>query len=194
MKSAIRSLAGLFIIVGAIAVAAQTNRGGVTGTVSDKNGGVISGAVVTITNIGANQSQQLRTSADGAYAATSLDPVLYRITVEAPGFKRAMVDSVKVDTASTVTVNVTLEAGAVETTVNITAETPLLNTASGVTSQTVTERQIQDIPLNNRSVLDLAVTLPNVSGDAGSEDPAVTSGQPVPGFNLSVNGGRPGST
>src|SRR5262249_56049941 len=115
------------------------------------------------------------------------------IRVEAAGLKKAVVDNVKVDTASTVTVNVTLEAGAVETTINISSETPLLNTASGVTSQTVTERQIQDIPLNNRSVLDLAVTLPNVSGDAGSEDPAVTSGQPVPGFNLSLNGGRPGS-
>src|SRR5262245_57961224 len=194
MKSMIRLLTGLFItIVCAAAAVAQTNRGGISGTVSDKNGGVISGAIVTITNIGLNQSQQIRTSADGAYAAASLDPVLYRITVEAPGFKRAALDSVKVDTASTITVNVTLEAGAVETTINISVETPLLNTASGVTSQTVTERQIQDIPLNNRSVLDLAVTLPNVSGDAGSEDPAVTSGQPVPGFNLSLNGGRPGS-
>jgi hypothetical protein len=194
MKSSIRLPVVLSIMLCAAAAIAQTNRGSISGTVSDKNGGVISGATVIITNIGANQSQQIRTSTDGAYAATSLDPVLYRITVEAPGFKRAVVDSVKVDTASTATVNVTLEAGTVETTVNISAETPLLNTASGVTGQTVTQRQIQDIPLNNRSVLDLAVTLPNVSGDAGSEDPAVTSGQPVPGFNLSVNGGRPGST
>ncbi len=48
--------------------------------------------------------------------------------------------------------------------------------------------------LNNRSVLDLATTMPNVSGDSGSED--VDSGviTPSPGFNLSVNGGRPGST
>jgi hypothetical protein len=43
-------------------------------------------------------------------------------------------------------------------------------------------------------VLDLAVTVANVSGDAGSEDPEVTSGQPVPGFNLNLNGGRSGST
>jgi len=195
MKNSRRLLAGLFVAMVCAAVAiAQTNRGGVSGAVSDKNGGVIPGATVTITNIGANQSLKIRTSAEGAYAATSLEPVTYRITVEAPGFKKAVVDNVKVDTASTATVNVTLEAGAVETTVNITADAPLLNTASGVTSQTVTQRQIQDIPLNNRSVLDLAVTLPNVSGDAGSEDPGVTSGQPVPGFNLSLNGGRPGST
>src|SRR5262245_16412866 len=195
MKISIRLLAGLFIAnFCAVIVFAQTNRGGISGTVFDKNGGVIPGATVTITNIGTNQSQKLTTSGEGAYAAISLDPVAYRITVEAPGFKKIVLNNVKVDTATTVTVNVTLETGAVETIIDVTAETPLLNTASGATTQTITARQTQDIPLNNRSVLDLAVTLPNVSGDAGSEDPAVTSGQPVPGFNLSLNGGRPGST
>jgi outer membrane receptor protein involved in Fe transport len=195
MKNSIRFQAGLLvtIICAAIAVA-QTNRGGISGTITDKNGAVIPGATVIVTNIGTNQSLKLTTSEEGVYAATSLEPVVYRITVEAPGFKRAIVGNVKVDTASVATVNVVLEPGALETVMDITAETQLLNTQSGTTSQTISERQIRDIPLNNRSVLDLAVTAPNVSGDAGSEDPEVTSGQPVPGFNLSINGGRPGST
>ncbi|HMV82777.1 MAG TPA: carboxypeptidase-like regulatory domain-containing protein [Blastocatellia bacterium] len=181
-----------FAYVG-IAVA-QTNRGGISGTVSDKNGGVIPGAVVTITNSGTNQSQRLTTSGEGAFAATSLDPVTYRITVEAPGFKKTIINNIKVDTASIATANVVLEAGEVANEVTITADTPLLNTANGTASHTITERQIQDVPLFNRSVLDLALTAPNVSGDAGSEDPEVTSGQPVPGFNLNLNGGRAGST
>src|SRR5262247_390077 len=195
MKNLVRLPSGLFIvIVCAAIVCAQTNRGGISGTVSDKNGGVIPNATVTVTNSGTNQSQKLTTSEEGAYSATSLDPVVYRITVEAPGFKKTVLNNVKVDTATTVTVNVTLETGAVETIIDVTAEAPLLNAASGATTQTITARQIQDVPLLNRSVLDLAVTAPNVSGDAGSEDPEVTSGQPVPGFNLSLNGGRPGST
>ncbi|HKO18144.1 MAG TPA: hypothetical protein VJU82_04585, partial [Acidobacteriaceae bacterium] len=90
--------------------------------------------------------------------------------------------------------NVTLLPGSVTTQVTVQEEAPLLNTESGTTSQTITERQMQDLPLVNRSVLDLALVTPNVSGVAGSEDPGVTSGFPVPGFNLSVNGGRPGST
>lgn len=195
MKSSLRLLVGFLLIFACVMpVLAQTNRGGISGTVSDKNGGVIPGAVVTITNVGTNQSQKLTTSGEGAFTATSLEPVIYRITVEAPGFKKTIVNNVKVDTASVATANVALEAGEIANEVTVTAETPLINTANGTTSQTITERQIQDIPLNNRSVLDLAVTLPNVSGDAGSEDPEVTSGQPVPGFNLSLNGGRPGST
>ena len=50
------------------------------------------------------------------------------------------------------------------------------------------------MPLNNRSVLDLALTVANVTGAAGTEDPEMGSEIPTPGFNLFVNGGRAGST
>jgi hypothetical protein len=177
-----------------VAAVSQTNRGGISGTVMDQNGAAIPGATVTVTNLGTGQKQTLTTSEDGAFQVTSLDPVTYSIKVEAPGFKTATVQSLKVDTATTATANVTMEAGAVGDQVTVVADAPLLNTESGTATTTVTERQIQDIPLNNRSVLDLAVTAPNVTGDAGSEDPGVTGDQPVPGFNLNVNGGRSGST
>ena len=109
MKSSIRSLAGLsVIIVFAAAAIAQTNRGGISGTVTDKNGGVSPGATVIVTNIGTNQSQKLTTSGEGTYTATFLEPVAYRITVEAPGFKKSVLNNVKVDTATVVTANVTL--------------------------------------------------------------------------------------
>jgi len=182
------------VLLCAMAATGQTNKGGISGTVADATGGVIPGATVTVTNLGTNQTVKLTTSAEGSYSATSLDPVTYRITVEAAGFKKSVLNNVKVDTATTVTANVTMEPGEVTNEVTVTAEAPLINAESGTTGRTVTERQIQDVPLFNRSVLDLAVTTPNVSGDTGSEDPAVTSGVPAPGFNLSLNGGRPGST
>ena len=177
-----------------VAAPAQSNRGAITGTVTDPTGAVVPGASVTITNTGTNQKTKLTTSETGTFAASSLEPVTYSVMVEAPGFKKSILNTVKVDTATTTTANVALETGGVENVVDITGTAPLLNTVSGTTTHTIAERQIQDVPLNNRSVLDLAVTAPNVSGDAGSEDPEVTSGQPVPGYNLSLNGGRPGST
>jgi hypothetical protein len=182
------------VLLLAVAAAGQTNRGAIAGTVIDQNGAAIPGASVTITNVGTGQKQTVTTSEDGAFQVSSLDPVVYSITVEAAGFKTATIQSLKVDTATTATANVIVEPGAVGESVTVVADAPLLNTESGTTTATVSERQIQDVPLSNRSVLDLALTAPNVSGDAGSEDPGVTSGQPVPGFNLSINGGRPGST
>jgi hypothetical protein len=178
----------------AVPTLGQTNRGGISGIVFDSTGAVIPLAAVTITNLGTNQKVTLKTSEAGAYTATSLEPVTYSVTVEAVGFKKAVIQNVKVDTSTTATVNVTLEPGTIDNVVSVTAEAPVLNAQTGTTTHTITERQIRDVPLLNRSVLDLALTAPNVTGDAGSEDPEVTSGQPVPGFNLSLNGGRPGST
>ena len=184
----------IFILLLSLAVLGQTNRGSISGTVTDSTGAAIPGAQVTVTNIGTNQTTTITASSDGTFTANSLEPVKYSISVEAANFKTALIPEVKVDTATTQTVNVVLETGSISEKVTITAETPLLNTESGTTGKTITERQLEDIPLSNRSVLDLATTIPNVSGDVGSEDPDVSSAAPVPGFNLSINGGRPGST
>ena len=102
-----------------------------------------------------------------------------------------MVDNIKVDTAVTATVNVTLEPGAVETVVNITSEGALLNLESGTPGQTITERQIRDLPLNNRSVLDLVLTAGNVSGVAGTEDPELGADIPAPASTSTSTAGAP---
>src|SRR5437764_1479890 len=195
MKDLVRVLRAFFVtLIFANLTFAQSNTGSIRGTIFDSHGAVVSGATVTITNLGTSRSMRLITSPTGAFGASNLDPVLYRVEVENTGFKKAVVESLKVDTASVATVNVSLEPGTVATQVEVTAQTPVLNTETGTIGQTITQRQMQDLPLVNRSVLDLALTAPNVTGVAGSEDPGVTSGFPVPGFNLSLNGGRPGST
>ncbi len=188
------TLSLLLLSVFSVSMAAQTNRGGISGTVFDKTGAVIPDAIVTVTNVGTNRSQQIKTSSDGAYSALSLEPVVYRITVEAPGFKKAVVENLKVDTATTSSVNVTLETGTTTAEITITADAPLLNAESGTPGQTISERQITDLPLNNRSVLDLVLTVGNVSGVAGTEDPELGQDIPAPGFNVNINGGRAGST
>ena len=182
------------IILSAVVTFGQTNKGSISGTVTDSNGAQVPGATITVTNLRTGQKVSVTSSESGGFSVPSLDPVTYSIAVEAKGFKKAVIEPIKVDTAAVATANVTLEAGLVSEQVMITADAPLINADNGTTSQTITSRQLQDVPLNNRSVLDLALTAPNVTGDAGSEDPEVTSGQPVPGFNLNLNGGRAGST
>lgn len=184
----------IFILILSLAIIGQTNKGGITGTVSDAKGFAVPGATVTVTNVGTKVSVTLTTSGEGTFTAAALEPALYSVLVESPNFKKEIVQGVKVDTAQTSTVNVKLEPGGVAESVTIQADAQLVNSDSGTISQTITERQLRDLPLNNRSVLDLALTMPNVSGDAGSEDIDAGVITPSPGFNLSVNGGRPGST
>src|SRR6476661_5155619 len=184
----------VLILLSSLALIGQTNKGGISGTVTDTNGAVVAGAKVTITNDATKQSIVVTTSDSGAYTVNTLDPVRYTVLVEAPNFKKSVIQGVKVDTATVATVNVAVQPGNVAEEVTIQADAQLVNAESGTISQTITERQLRDLPLNNRSVLDLAVTMPNVSGDAGSEDIDAGVITPSPGFNLSVNGGRPGST
>ena len=89
--------------------AAQTNRGGIAGTIFDKQGAVISGAKVQVTNIGTGQTTTVTSSTDGRYAVDLLEPVSYRITVEVQGFKTEILNNVKVDTSTIATANVTME-------------------------------------------------------------------------------------
>ena len=165
---------------------AQTNRGSINGTVKDSSGAIVPGATVVVTNAGTNEIRRLKTTSTGAFTVADLEPVTYNILVEAPGFKKEQVEGVKVDTASVAGVVVVLQTGSIETQITVSAETVMVNTESGTTSSTVTERQIQDIPLVNRSVLDLALSQPNVTGDAGSENPVIASVTTCPGGNLSV--------
>ena len=183
----------IFVILFSVAVIGQTNKGAITGSVTDPQGAAVPGATVTITNINTSQSVTVVTSREGIFASNNLDPTEYDITIEANSFKRAIVEKVKVNTASSSTINVVLELGNINEEVTIAADAQLVNSDSGTLTQTITERQLRDLPLNNRSVLDLAVTMPNVSGDSGSEDVDAGFGTPMPGFNLSVNGGRPGA-
>jgi hypothetical protein len=178
----------------AVFLSAQTNRGGITGTIFDPTGAVVPGAKVTITNVGTNAAITVTSSGAGSYVVPNLDPVVYNVSVEASGFNKQVVENVKVDTAQVASVDVKLQTGTAATSVTVDASVAMVNTESGTTGSTVTEREIQDTPLFNRSVLDLAVLQPNVAGDAGTENPAITSNATVPGYNLSVNGGRPGST
>ena len=187
-----RSFPLLFLCVGF--ALAQTNRGGVSGTVTDSSGGVIEGATVVVTSLGTNEAHKVTTSGSGAFSVPNIEPVTYRIEVEATGFKKQVVDSVKIDTASVATVNFRLEPGSVSSEVTVTASAPLVNSESGTAGQTINQQMIDNSPLLNRSVLDLAVLVPGVVGDVGSEDPGIGAGGTVPGYNLSVNGGRAGSS
>src|SRR5580704_7525115 len=87
----------------------QTNRGGISGNVTDQSGAVAPNAAVVIINAGTNETRRLTSSEKGTFLVENLDPVTYRIEVSAPGFKKAVLQDVKVDTSTVVTANLTLQ-------------------------------------------------------------------------------------
>ena len=66
----------------AITLLAQTNRGSISGTISDPSSAVVAGASVTVTNLGTNEKRKVATSENGFYSVVDLEPVHYRIEVD----------------------------------------------------------------------------------------------------------------
>lgn len=114
----------------AAAAAAQTFQGSLRGRVVDPNGSPTEAAVVTLTEEGTSAARKTLTSDQGEYVFASLTPATYSINVDAAGFKRIEQRGVAVATQAVVTLDFTLQLGAVTEEVDVTASAPLLGTQS----------------------------------------------------------------
>jgi hypothetical protein len=90
-------IAGLFLLGSAFCWpgVGQSTFGSLTGSVSDPTGAVIAAATVTVTNHATQEARTVTASPDGTYLVLNLDPGIYKISVEAPGFKVLTTDGVQ---------------------------------------------------------------------------------------------------
>jgi hypothetical protein len=137
--------------------------------VSDVSGAVLRGAEVTIVNRETGQARSVTSSGDGEYMAAALRPGTYVVRVGAVGFKQLERAAI-VEAGTTTTVDLALELGVVNDSVTVTGAAPLIHYESHGVAGVVTERQIQDVPLNGRSFLELAKLEP------GAQPPVHGSG------------------
>lgn len=141
------ALLALFLVCGS-SVNAQSDRGAITGRVTDPLGAVVVGAKVTVTNVETNEVRETVTGDEGNYTVPQLSAAVYKLTVEAPGFKTANVDNLKIAVQVTRTADIKLEVGAVGETVTVSdQETSVLQTDTPVQQLNVTERQVRELPL-----------------------------------------------
>jgi hypothetical protein len=126
----------------------QSDRGTITGTVTDPSGAVVTGAKVTATSLETNEVREAVTSDDGNFTLPELKAGPYRVSVEAQGFKTATFEEVRVAVQVTRSLDAKLEIGVVSDVVTITSEsTPALQTETPVRQTNVTERQVRELPL-----------------------------------------------
>src|SRR5262249_43152349 len=126
---------------------AQDTRGKISGKVTDANKAVVPGATVKVTNVAMNATTTIETNSDGFYAVPLLLPGIYRITVEAKGFKRSIRDKVELRTAESLGIDIEIQAGGAEETINVTGEAQILNDTNGSMEQTIDNRRVAELPL-----------------------------------------------
>jgi hypothetical protein len=176
-------LVGLSLIYSSLAWG-QVTSGSITGVVSDPTGAVIPGAKVVITDANKGYDYPATTDAVGRFLVTNLPPGTYIVSVEARGFKTSKQAGITLDVGSRVAVDVHLELGTTAQAVEVTGAAPVLSTQDAVTGQEVDRTLINNLPLVDRNVLDLAFLSPGVLQVPGSSYGTGTS------INFVSNGGR----
>ncbi|MBL8189326.1 MAG: carboxypeptidase regulatory-like domain-containing protein, partial [Acidobacteria bacterium] len=189
MKSnLLRFMTAMFIVLAvSIAAQAQGTTSIIAGSVQDQNGAVISGASVTVKNNGTGAEFKVNSSGSGAYSVPSLGSGVYTVTVEAQGFKKVVVQDVKLDVGVPATVNVTLEIGAATESVVVQGGAEVLQTQSAAVSTTITGRQITETPLTSRDALDLVLLLPGTN-TPGRPRTSTINGLPKGSLNITMDG------
>jgi hypothetical protein len=127
---------------------AQSDRGTITGTVTDATGAIVPAAKVTLANNGTGSTYETVTTATGNYTIAALPVGSYKLSVEQTGFSRSEVPNVTVQVAVTTRVDVVLQVGAASQSIQVDAESTLLKTESAEQSTTVTGEQLNDLPIN----------------------------------------------
>src|SRR5580658_3429743 len=158
--------------------------GTIVGTVTDAKGGVIVQAKVTVKNTGTDSARELTTSATGEYSVPLLPPGEYEVSVERPGFRRAVYSGIKLEVDQTVRVDAVLEVGEVSQQVTVTESAPLLQTDSSTVGQVIDQEKVSQLPLNQRNFLAFTLLVP------GAQLPSDGSQNSTQGGSISVNGAR----
>jgi hypothetical protein len=140
----------------------QGTAGRVLGSVTDQSGASLGGATVTVTDVQRGISRVLTTDEAGEYVAPDLTPGTYKIHVAAKGFKSAERPNVTIEVATDVRADFVLQPGQVTETVVVEEEVPLVNTTSSTLGGTLSNQEINDLPLNGRNYENLLQLRPGV--------------------------------
>ena len=161
--AATRTLA-IFLMLSALCFPAwaQSTAGRILGTISDPSGASVAGATVIVTDVDRGISRTLTTDGAGAYAAPDLSPGNYKIQVEAKGFKTSERPNVVIEVATDVRADFALQTGQVTETIVVQEEVPLINTTSATLGGTLSNEEINDLPLNGRNYENLLQLRPGV--------------------------------
>jgi hypothetical protein len=140
----------------ALPLFAQEYRSTLTGQVTDPSKAAVSGVKVVLTKTDTNSRSETITGADGTYTVPFLPPGVYRMSVEAAGFNKFVRQGIIVAAGERVAADAQLEIKASVETVTVAAEAPELDTVSASSGQVISEKEIENLPMDGRSPLALA--------------------------------------
>lgn len=171
MKKGLRHIAlfmAVLLSLSSVSVFAQETTATITGQIVDSTGAAVSGAEITLTNVATKEARTVKSNDEGYYSLTFIQPGIYDMSVKMQGFKEFLNQRIEVQVNDRKTLNIALEAGQVSETVTVTAEAPVVQSTPTV-GDVIDSRKVLEIPLNNRSFLQLITLVPGVTTDETAE-------------------------
>lgn len=180
----------LILINGQSVFAQQTiTAATLSGIVEDKNGAIVSGTTVTATQLETNQIQTVNADSNGRFRFSYLTAGNYEIKAEKSGFAPS-VKKIFVTIGQALEVNFELAIGEVNAEVDVTDETQILETSRTQVTETIRPRDVENLPLNGRNFIDLALLVPGVSRTNLGTTQRFAETSAVQGSGISIAGQR----
>ncbi|HVG27994.1 MAG TPA: TonB-dependent receptor, partial [Acidobacteriaceae bacterium] len=163
-RACLLSTAMLLAIGGA--GAQSMTQGGISGTVFDPTDAAVPNARIVIHNDGSGADLTVTSGANGEFRAPLLQPGTYTVTISAPGFSTSRQINITVAVNQVTELNPHLPPGETTTSIEVTGEQPVIQFDSPAFGGQLSNREIENIPINNRRWSSLALTTPGVTNDA----------------------------
>jgi hypothetical protein len=180
----------LFVVLSANLLHSQGGANGtILGTVTDSSGAALANAGVDVSNAATGVTNHTQTTSAGDFTVPYLQPGTYRVTAQASGFQKSITDNVGLVVGQQARVNITMKPGATTEVVEVHASAVALDTDSSAVAQTVTQKEVDELPLNGRNFISLLFITAGAVQTEG-EQGVMRQGQ---GNAISINGGRPES-
>ena len=158
--------------------------GNITGTVTDPSGAAVANAELVITDLERGISYSVKTNSVGNYTQTHLLAGRYQVKINAGGFSEfSATADVQVD--ATTRVDAQMALGRAASTVTVTTETPLLKVDRADVSNTLTDTEVERLPILDRNVTTLLLALPGTQLNGFQH---ASSDNPHGGLQVNVNG------
>ena len=126
---------------------AQSDRGTITGTISDPAGAIIASAAIEARNVATGAVYAAASSGTGNYTIPQLPAGTYDLSVTVPGFKKYIREGLQVEVAGTARIDVALEVGSNTESITVEAAAPLLKTEGGEVSHNVATETLDELPI-----------------------------------------------
>jgi hypothetical protein len=179
----------LLIFIQCVSAQQNVSAAAVSGTVNDTNNAAVAGATVVVTNLETRQTQTATTDSRGRFNFLYLPVGSYEIRSEHSGFEPA-VQKITAAVGQTFEINLVINAQVVSARVDVTDSFPTIESDRTQIAERITPRNVEELPLNGRNYVDLALLLPAVSRTNTGNVQKFAETSAVAGTGISVAGQR----